>query len=240
MPEPDIELPVARVAMAWGSATISGPAQLRLTSDALIIEAGAHEPWQARYADLRGGGWRTGAIIVHGEPGSVTIEGSGGLDQAWASLVARTCPLPELTRAHRLLGSRRGGAVDQQARFLAPLLQARKRLEEVADLDTRVSGLDARALRERLEAALVGIATDAYPASDPDRRALEAELEEAMTALYESLDLMQQAAKDFRNAPEPVRFVAWRHWVASVARVFALADLGWASAARLLPGQARP
>jgi hypothetical protein len=239
MPERDLEVTVGRVILEWGSLRMTGAGQLRLTSDALVIEAAAHDPWQARYADLRGGGWRAGAIIVHGEPGRVILEAPHGLDQAWPFLVARACPLPELARVHRLLGSRRGGAVDQQARFLAPLLQARKRLEDVADLDTRVAALDARALRERLDAVIAGIAQDAYPASHPDRRALEAELEEAMAPLFGSLDSIHSAARDFRNAPEAVRFVAWRDWVAAVARVFALADSGWASAARYLPNQAR-
>jgi histidyl-tRNA synthetase len=47
---------------------------------------------------------------------------------------------------------------------------------------------------------------------------------------------MESAAGHFRSAPEAIRFVAWRDWVAAVSNVFALADSGWASAARLLPG----
>lgn len=240
MRERDLEVPVARVVVNWGPLRISAPGQLRLTSESLVIETASHAPLMTRYTALRGGGWRTGAIILHGAPGSLTFEEAQGLDQAWASILERTCPLPELARAHRLLGSRRGGAVDQQARFLAPLLQARKRLEEVADLDTRVATLDAKSLRERLDAAIVGIAKDAYPASHPDRRALEAELEEAMSAVFAGLDGLAMAARDFRNAPEESRFMAWRQWVAAVTRVFTHADNGWAGAARLLPGQVKP
>jgi hypothetical protein len=235
MHEPDLEIGVSSALVQWGTVRLAGPGQLRLTSDAIVIEPATGETWQARYAELRGGGWRTGAIVVHGAEGSAAFEGKAGLDQAWALLVARTCPLPELTRAHRLLGSPRGGAIDQQARFLAPLLQARKRLEEVSDLDTRVAALDARALSERMLGALQSIAKDVYATSDPDRRAMEAELEEAMSPLFAGLDAMQLAAQRFRNAPESVRFAAWRDWVFSVSRVFALADNGWAGAARLFP-----
>jgi hypothetical protein len=237
MPERDLELAVASTLVQWGPARLAGPAQLRLTSEAIVIEPATGEAWQARYAELRGGGWRTGAIVVHGDAGSAAVESRSGLDEIWASLVARTCPLPELTRTHRLLGSRRGGSIDHQVKFLAPLLQARKRIEEIADLDTRVAALDARTLGERMVVAIQGIAKDVYATSDPDRRAMEAELEEAMSPLFAELATMQSAAQVFRNAPEAVRFTAWRDWVSSVSRVFAHADHGWAHAARLFPAR---
>jgi hypothetical protein len=237
VPERDLEFALSGVVLEWGTVRLAGPAQLRLTSEAMVIEPPTGEDWQARYGDLRGGGWRSGAIIVHGDRGTATIEGTAGLDQAWASLVARVCPLPELTRTHRLLGSRRGGSVEQQVKFLAPLLQARKRLEEVADLDTRVAALDARALSERMLLAIQAIAKDIYGSSDPDRRAMEAELEEAMAPVFDGLDAVQAAAQVFRNAPEAIRFTAWRDWVSTVSSVFVLADNGWARAAALLPSQ---
>ena len=235
MPERDLELAVTSVLVQWGPARLAGPAQLRLTSDLVVIEPATGEAWQARYVDLRGGGWRTGAIVMHGEAGSAAVEAKSGLDEVWTSLVARTCPLPELTRTHRLLGSRRGGSIDQQVKFLAPLLQARKRIEEIADLDTRVATLDAKALSERMLAAIQAIAKDVYASSDPDRRAMEAELEEAMSPVFAELQAMQSAAQVFRNAPEAIRFSAWRNWVSIVGRVFVLADNGWARAARLFP-----
>jgi hypothetical protein len=127
--------------------------------------------------------------------------------------------------------------MDQQVKFLAPLLQARKRIEEIADLDTRVAALDARALGERMLAAIQAIAKDVYATSDPDRRAMEAELEEAMSSLFAELQAMHAAAQVFRNAPEAVRFTAWRDWVSIVGRVFVLADHGWAHAAHLFPAR---
>ena len=237
MPERDLELTVSSALVQWGPARLAGPAQLRLTGDSLVIEPATGEAWQARYAELRGGGWRTGAIVVHGDAGSAAVESKSGLDEVWTSLVARTCPLPELARTHRLLGSRRGGSIDQQVKFLAPLLQARRRLEEIADLDTRVAALDAKTLNERMLGAIQAIAKDVYAVSDPDRRAMEAELEEAMSPLFAELNAMQAAAQVFRNAPEAIRFSAWRDWVSIVGRVFVLADNGWAHAARLLPAK---
>lgn len=237
MAERDLELALSGVQVAWGPVHLAGPGLLRLTSEAMVIEPATGADWQARYAELRGGGWRSGAIIVHGDDGTATIEGNAGLDQAWASLVARSCPLPELTRTHRLLGSRRGGSIEQQVKFLGPLLQARKRIEEVSDLDTRVAALDAKAMSERMIGAIQGIAKDIHGSSDPDRRAMEAELEEAMAPLFDGLDSLYAAAQLFRNAPEAVRFTAWRDWVSNATRVFVLADSSWARAARLFPAQ---
>jgi hypothetical protein len=240
MPEPDIEVDASSVLVAWGTLWLAGPGTLRLTSTELVVNAGAGGSLRARYAELRGGGWRTGSLTLHGEPGHVAIQSADGLEHAWVHLLERVCPLPELARGHRLLGSRRGGSVDAQARFIAPLLQARRRLEDESDLEARVAAMDARALRKRIGSALEAIAKDAFPSSHPDRRGLEAELGEAMTALFAELDAMEAAAAHFRNAPESIRFVAWREWVSAVSSAFAVADTGWASAARLLPGPVRP
>ena len=224
---------------AWSGATIrlTGPGRLRLTIDEALVDAEGRY-LAVPYAELHGGSWRTGEITLFGLPGNMVLASDRGLEHAWATMVERSCPLPELARSHRLLGSRRGGAVDRQAKFLAPLLQARRRLEEEADLDARVATLDAKALRERIDAALRTLASEAFPSSNPDRRGLEAELEEAMASLFSGMDSMERAAKHFRSAPDQTRFTAWRDWVTAVTRVYALADTSWASTAKLLPAGA--
>ena len=235
MPERDIDLAVSNVRVEWGALRAEGPGVLRLTSEELFVDVAKGGSLRVRYDDLRGGGWRTGVLTVHGDGGNAAIESNQGLDLAWVQLVERTCPVPELVRSHRLLGSRRGGSADAQVKFLAPLLQARKRVEGAADLETRVALLEGRVLRERVVAALQTIAKDVYPASNPDRRGLEAELDEAMVPFYRGLDKLDGAARHFRDAPEPIRFQAWRQWILALSDAFALADSGWASAARLLP-----
>ena len=240
MPDADIELEITAARADWGTLRLSGPGRLRLTSDSIVVDTNGNETFVVEYGELHGGSWRTGELSMYGEPGNVVVESTRNLQHAWVTLVERSCLLPELARGHRLLGSRRGGPVDQQGRFLAPLLQARRRLEEEADLEARVAAIDARALRERLDGALQAIAKDAYPLSSPDRRALEAELEEAMTPLFHGIRSMEATARHFRSAPEAIRFLAWREWVASVSNVFAQADSGWASAASLLPVSTKP
>ena len=235
MPERDLEVDATSVLVEWGSVRLIGPGRLRLTSDALALDA-TGGTWQASYQELRGAAWRMGALTVHGDQGRAVVESKEGLELVWVQLLERACPLPELARDHRLLGSRRGGAVAAQTRFLGPLLDARKRIEKEPDLASRVAALDARQLRDRMNSALETIARDTFPASHPDRRALEAELEEAMTAFFRQLESVDAAAAHFRGAPEAIRFSAWREWVARVVRAYALADGAWASASRFLPG----
>lgn len=236
----DVEVMVSATAGQWDGQRLTGPARLRLTSDAVLLDASQGASLRARYADLHGAVWRTGALTIHAAAGAATVESprtGAGLEQAWTTIIARACPVPEVARGHRRLGSRRGGHAAAQARFFAPLLQARRTLEEQPDLEVRVAGFDARLLRERIDSALAAIARDAYPASAPDRRALEAELEESMAPLFAALDGLSRAAGDFRAADEPVRFMAWRRWVAAAGSVFARADSAWSHAARLLPEQ---
>lgn len=239
MPD-DIELDASSIVAEWGEVQLSGRGRVRLTSEAVRFEAADGGSLALPYPDLSGGAWRATQMVIHGKPGSVTVEANRGLQYAWVSLVSSACPLPEFARAHRLLGSSRGGHVDLQSKFLAPFIQARKRLEDEPDLEARVTTLDARALRDRVSAAMQGFAKDAYPASHPDRRALEAELEESLASLFNAIGTMEAAAGHFRKAPENVRFIAWRRWVSAVARVFALADNSWASASRLLPPTLKP
>jgi hypothetical protein len=239
MPERDIEVEATSVLVEWGPVRLIGPGRLRLTSDALELAA-TGGTWQASFAELRGGGWRTGSLIVHGDQGRAVVESKEGLELVWVQLLERACPLPELVRDHRHLGSRRGGSVAAQTRFLGPLLDARKRIEKQPDLESRIAALDARQLRDRVSAVILTIARDTFPASHPDRRALEAELEESMTAFLRQLDSVDAAAAHFRKAPEAIRFSAWREWIDGVVEAYALADSAWASASRFLPGSTNP
>ena len=240
MPETDIEVDATNLMVEWGPIRLVGPGALRLTSDALELHERAGGSVRVPYEELAGGAWRTGLLTIHGGLGRILVESNRGLESAWVQLVERVCPLPELARSHRLLGSRRGGSVQAQGRILAPLIQARRRIEIESDLDARVAAMEARALRERITASLRAIARDTYPASHPDQRGLEAELEEALAPLFAGLDAMESAAARFRSAPESIRFIAWREWVSTVSNAFALADSGWASAARLLPESIGP
>ena len=231
----DIEFMVTAVSGAWGPLRLAGPARVRLTSDAISIDAPQGASMRATLAELTGAGWRTGSLTLHGAAGSVSMETTSRLDVAWAALVARACPIPEFARSHRHLGSRRGGSLEAQSRFLAPLIQARRDLQAEPDLDRRVQAIPAGLLRDRLREVLSKLAAEACPSNAPDQRGLLAELNEAMAPLFERIDEMESAARRYAAAGEPERFEAWRAWLATVTAVYASADRGWSAASALLP-----
>jgi hypothetical protein len=237
-PDAEVEFMVTTVSGTWGTDRLSGPARVRLTSDAILVDASHGASLRLALAELTGGGWRTGTLTIHGAAGSVSMETTSRLDTAWAALVARSCPIPEFARSHRHLGSKRGGAIAAQSRFLAPLLQMRRELQAETDLDRRVQALSAGLLRDRLQDVLGKLAAEAHPSSAPDRRGLLAELNEAMAPLFGRIDEMEAAARGYAAATEEERFDAWREWVATVMAVYVSADLGWSAAAGLLPAGA--
>ena len=163
------------------------------------------------------------------------LEADRGLDRAWVALVQRACPLPEFTRGLRMLGSRRGGNPEAQGRYFAPLLQARRRLEEEGEPERRLAAFDASVLSERLQQNLQAMASASHPANPPDRRALEAELQEATEALFARLATLHNVAESYRTAADAVRFDAWRRWVGAVADVFVHADRSWSAVAEAFP-----
>ena len=124
----------------------------------------------------------------------------------------------------------------------APLLHARRRLEDERELEQRVAAVDAGFLRERLFQILASLAQEVHadPQQAPERRALEAELLDANEPLVDALDSLRDAAELFRQGSEELRFKRWRAWVAAVANVFAAADRSWAAMSGILTSFTRP
>ena len=243
----DVEVRLRRVAGTWGQIALDGPGMLRLREHSLELVTSRGVPIVATYDTLSGAGWHTGKLFIHSAAGVVELEGETGLERAWGALTALSCPIPEFTRGLRTFGSRRDGArksgasdAAAQTRFFAPLLQARRRLEEEGDLDRRLTAFAAPLLAERMTLVLAQLAAEYHPGSAPDRRALEAELLEAVAPLFEGLDLLKAADERYRSAADDRRFVAWRGWTRHVAAVFAAADRSWRAAIPLLPPAPAP
>jgi hypothetical protein len=235
MPDEIREVAVRLVTGTWGHRAVNAPGVLRLFPDTLEVALGEEDGMVISYDALSGAGWSTGRLTIHGRPGSLSLESDDGMDQAWVGLTSCACRLPEFTRGLRALGSRRGGDHDAQARFFAPLLHARRRLEEEPDPGKRVAAFDAGTLRGRLDQALRTFAAESYPRSAPDRRALQAELLDLAEPLFSRLSALEKAALRWHDADESRRFDLWREWVSMVGRVFADADRSWARAAPLIP-----
>jgi len=230
-----VEVAVGRVAGKWREEGLSGTGTLRLSERALELVLGGGASVTAPYASLSGAIWRTGFLSIHGTAGILELEADQGLDLAWVLLVSLACPLPEFMRGLRALGSTRGGDDAVQSRFLTPLLHARRRLEDERDLESRLDSFNGRQLAERMRQAVEVLAAESFPKNAPDRRALEAELLDALEPLFARLHALHGVAERFRASAPEVRFEAWRSWVADVAAVFAEADRSWSAAVQLLP-----
>src|SRR5690606_15254807 len=236
MPDETVEFPFTAVGGNWGSVVPSGPGVLRLEPHALRVLAGDALVLELPYPALSGAAWQAGCLTMLGAPGRILWRADRGLERAWAGLLARACRVPEFARGLRTLGSPRARVNrETETRFFAPLLQARRRVEDEGEPDQRVAAFAARLVAERLQQLIAALATEAYPESAPDRRALEAELLEATEALFARLEEVDEAAERFRQAPDESRFEHWRTWTARVAAAFAEADRSWVVIAGLLP-----
>ena len=140
--------------------------------------------------------------------------------------------LPEVTRALRAFGARRGRPGSDHDRFYAPLLDAlraaRDHVARGTDRPWEAAGaVDARAVSGEVRAALADLAARHAGPRAPDRRALEAELEELAAPLLAALDALGAAAADLAAADAAGRPAAWRAWSAALGRAFAAADGAW-------------
>ena len=183
---------------------------------------------------LDGASWRAGVLTLHLADAELQLREGEGLDRAWHALTLRTCTLPEVTRGLRALGTLRGGWADAHARFFAPLLQARRRLEGDEPMDWKVAGFDAALLAERVRATLAAIAQERFPQRPPHRRALEAGLLDASDPLLRQLERVADAARAVHETDDPRRFVAWRSWAGELRLLFIHADRSWSAIARVL------
>ena len=206
---------------------LDGQAMLTLLDDALAFMGDGRE---ARIRDDRLDGtlWEPPQLLVHLAGGDVLeISGDERLAAVAEALSRRVLVFPELTRTLHGLGSRRGRPGSDHDRFFGALLEARRRAEVADRLEARLAAFDAAALRTRLERTLGEMSAERFPESPPDRRALEAELQERAERLLAALDALGDAARGVRASDPARRFAAWREWTRAAARVFEEADRCW-------------
>jgi hypothetical protein len=146
-------------------------------------------------------------------------------------LLAACRALPEVTRALRALGSRRGlrgtrrNPSDREGRFFAPFIAARRAAMEARDASAVIASFDARQLARSVAATIMAF-TDQQSAGHPARRrALEAELTDAAEELSTALTTLAALAAD--AAADVDDLARWRSWAAGVQSVFEAADRSW-------------
>jgi hypothetical protein len=224
-------------------ADVSGPALLWATDDGLAIAGDRlRRPITVRFTELDGATTDEGDAA--GRPPSLTlflaggdvlvVEGDARVAEFGRLLVRRATAFPELTRALRAVGARRGLPGEEHDRFFAPLLGARAEAERADGWAAQLDAFAAPALRDAWAATLAGFAGQRHPASAPDRRALEAALAESLEATGACLGRVEAAADAVRAADDTVRLARWRQWVAEIARLFGEADRCWLAALREL------
>ena len=137
------------------------------------------------------------------------------------------CALAEQTLALRALGSPRSRPGSDHDRFFAPLLDARRAAERATGGLARVGAFDARVIGRRLGDALAAFASERFPDSPPDQRALEAELRDLSEPATTALDRLDAAAGAVTEAADDVRFARFREWSVALRDLFAAADAAW-------------
>lgn len=150
--------------------------------------------------------------------------------------------LPELMRGLRAFGSPRALPGSDHDRFFAPLvsplraLRAEHEAARARGMPWRAAEIvDATSAGADVRATIAALASERFPQSQPDRRALEAELLDEAEELLAALDALTGAAQRLGVAPDRERAGEWRAWCGAFSRALEAADRCWA---RSLPALA--
>ncbi|MGQ0764569.1 MAG: hypothetical protein ACT4OZ_02770 [Gemmatimonadota bacterium] len=196
----------------------SGSAAVTDGDDRLLVVA---------YDELTDATLQASVLTLHSQRGRIAMHSNEGLAAAWARIVSFACAAPEVTRGLRALGRAASHDAGSQKQFFAPLISARRRLHEAGAPEQRLAHVDTKAIRARLGESLANMAAGRYPSSPPDRRALEAVLDEATEGLFAELESLEALAELVRSAPDGTMFTRWRAWTRQLRQVFREADRSW-------------
>ena len=222
---------------SWRGATLGGDVVLELGEDDVAITSldGARR-LPLPLGTLDGARFRDGALTLFFPDGTIDLAGEGRLAAAARDIVARACAPGELTLALRSLGSHRRGADDLQRRWFEPLMTARRKLDRAVAPEAQPAALDARALLAAYHDLAHRIAERSAGQAPADKRALEAQIDDALAPLVAALERLEAAAVVLRTAGAEVAIARWRDWSVGAGAVFAAADRCWPNVARLVVG----
>ena len=140
--------------------------------------------------------------------------------------------LPELMASMRNIGSRRGmpnePAVlqEEQERYFAPFLEARRAAAKARTHAQVMSALDGRRLLAQIDATIRALAGERHAARASARRAFEVELFETIEPLRVALHGLRDIANDAAESSADQR-ATWTIWLMQLRTVFRLADSCW-------------
>ena len=154
--------------------------------------------------------------------------------------------LPELMLSLRMFGSRRRApnehALDQEeARFFAPILDARRAAAVAVTRGQVVAAFDARRLGALLDATVRAFAAERFQTRPPARRAFEAELFEITEPLRAALRDLRERAELVAAAREPEKeYDQFTIWLEQLRATFRVADATWSPLGDALLGTSVP
>lgn len=223
---------------SWRGAEVSGDYVLMLgENDVAIATPGSEQRVPLPLGTLAGVRYQGGELTLAFADGTLILAGEGRLAAVARDIIARATAPGELTLGLRALGShRRGGGDELQRRYFEPLLSARRRLDRASDPAAQLAALDAHALLKGYHELAHRIAENSAGEAASDRRALEAQIDDALAPLVASLDALDAAARTLRDAPPESMIARWRDWAALARGVFAAADRCWPEVRGLVTG----
>jgi hypothetical protein len=200
----------------------------------LLLDAPTGEKaLQMHYDSIIGVAMGDGSVVITCRDGRALVVSTKDASLFRLRVLAACRALPEVTRALRALGSRRGARgtrrspTDKEARFFAPLIAARRASMETRDAGGVIAAFGARRLAQEIAATILDFAAVKAAGHPARRRALEAELSDATDQLSVALnDLEQLAALAVSDVDDLGR---WRAWASAVQHVFEAADRSWVS-----------
>jgi hypothetical protein len=208
---------------------IDGDAVITFERESLLLQSG-----RVRVALLLRSldGWTVGedALHIHADGGDFVSVVTTDAEAVARQLDDWAFQLPELTRSLRVFGSRRAAGGERRAEhdaFFAPLLAARGEAARASTAEGRRSALDARKLRNDIRLRLRAYAAERFPTDAPERRALEAELDECASPLTARLADLAAAEERLSASTDAQRLLHWREWARALAALFESADRCW-------------
>ncbi len=214
-----------------------GPATVLVDEDVLrvlLTDAGAGEKaLQVRYDSISSVTSSEGSVTVECRDGRTLVAASDDASALRQALLSACRSLPEVTRALRALGSRRGiggtrrNPGDREGRFFSPFISARRASMDARDARGVIAAFDTKELARSLQATIAVFAREGATGHPARQRALEAELADGVEALEQSLDRLRDlAAQAITDVDDLAR---WRSWASGVQHVFEAADRAWVS-----------
>lgn len=222
-----LSVPDVSAAGSWNGRDVRVLGTLVVAPATTALNAGDERLLVLEHQELSDATLQAAVLTLHGQRGMIMLRSDHGLATVWARIVSLACTAPEVTRGLRALGRASADDAVLQKRFFGPLITARRRVHETDLPEQRMAHFDAGTIRARLAAALATFAAERFPTSPPDRRAAEAELEEATEQLFAQLETLESLAELVRSAPNGTMFTRWRSWAGQLREVFREADRSW-------------